>query len=207
MVMERDSFGLSAIGEILLASGGRSNNGGSLSSVEVFTLEAGWRLESKLDMGATKDSHCSVAIGSWLYTIGGGVGGTTLDYVSNMVEALDTSLMSTNDSITWVKKASMIEKRWSHGCHIGAFEHQEGIFVAGGNDERGLVLASAEFYNPEANVWCAIGSLKTARAYFPMTKLGKQLIISGGESAGPLASVETWNGSSWDELNNNLKVK
>merc|ERR1712037_954360 len=180
--------------------------GGSLSSTEVFTREAGWRLESKLEMEATKESHCSVAIGSWLFTIGGSVGGTTLNYVSNLVETIDTSLLANNDStMTWVKKASMKEKRWSHGCHVGVFQRQEGIFVAGGKDERGLALASAEFYNPATDVWQAIGALNTARAYFPMTKLGKQVIVSGGESGDPLPSVETWNGTSWVELNN-LKV-
>ena len=204
MVLERDSFGFSAVGEMIFASGGRSNGGhpwGSLSSVEVFTRDEGWRLEPKLEMEATKDSHCSVAIGTWLYTIGGSVGGNTLESSSNLVEAIDTSLLATNASITWVKKASMIEKRWSHGCHLGVFERQEGIYVAGGNDERGLHLASAEFYNPETDVWQAIGSLNTARANFPMTKLGKQVIVSGGEAAGdPLAGVETWNGTSWEEL-------
>ena len=204
MVMERDSFGLSAIGEMIFASGGRGNEG-SLSSTEVFTLEDGWRLESKLEMVATKDSHCSVAIGSWLYTIGGSVGGTTLDYVSNIVEAIDTSLLDTNDPITWLKKANMIEKRWSHGCHVGVFERQEGIFVAGGKDDRGLLLASAEFYNPATDMWQPIGSLNTARAYFPMTKLGKQLIVSGGGDD-PINGVETWNGTNWDLELDNLKV-
>jgi len=214
MVMERDSFGLSAIigGEkLLVASGGRSNggnNGVSLSSVEVFTLEEeeedGWRLESKLEMEATKDSHCSVAIGSWLYTIGGSVGGNTLEYVSNMVELIDISLLATNDSMAWVMKASMIERRYSHACHAGVFERQEGIYAAGGRDGRGQLLASAEFYNPATDMWQAIGSLNTARANFPMSMLGKQLIVSGGDP-GPLASVETWNGTSWVELDN-LKV-
>jgi len=205
MVMERDSFGLSTIeGQMLLvASGGRTYDRGSLSSVEVFK-DDGWRLESKLEMGATKDSHCSVAIGSWLFSIGGSVGGNTLEYVSNMVEAIDISLLATNDSISWVKKASMIERRYSHGCHAGVFERQEGIYVAGGRDGRGLLLASAEFYDPATDMWQAIGPLNTARANFPMTMLGKQLIVSGGDP-GPLASVETWNGTSWVELDN-LKV-
>ena len=198
MVFERDSFGLSAIADELFASGGRSNNGGSLSSVEVFSPGAGWRLEPKLEMTATKDSHCSVAIGPWLFTIGGGVGGTTLDDVSDLVEAIDTAA---NVSTGWVVKASMTQKRWSHGCHAGVFQRQEGIFVAGGNDQTGRPLASAEFYHPEADMWQAIGSLKTSRAYFPMTQLGKQMIVSGGVPS--LSSgVEAWNGNNWVEMNN-----
>ena len=34
-----------------------------------------------------------------------------------------------------MKKASMIFNGWMHGCHIGVFEGEEGIYVAGGNGE------------------------------------------------------------------------
>ena len=206
MVLERDSFGFSAVGEMIFASGGRSNGGhpwGSLSSVEVFTLDEGWRLESKLEMEASKDSHCSVAIGTWLYTIGGSVGGNTLESTSNLVEAIDTNLLSTNDSITWVNKASMTDNRWGHGCHSGVFEGQEGIYVAGGANGNGD-LTSAEFYNLAGDNWQYIGSLNVGRTYSPMTMLGENLIVSGGQLDYHLTtcSVETWNGSNWVELNN-----
>jgi len=201
MVLEKSGFGLSAIGDMLIGSGGYGNDG-SLSSVEVFTLEEDmWRLEPRLEMGSTKYSHCSVAIRSWLYTIGGIVGG----YYSDRVDAIDTSLLS--DSITWVMKARMNEQRWALGCHAGVFEGEEGIYVAGGRDGGADFLASAEFYNLEADTWQPIGSLKSARAYSPMTVLGGDLIMSGGTNPLYLTSVETWNGSSWEELKNIMLEK
>ena len=139
LVFERESFGLSAIGNILIASGGYQSEG-PLSSVEVFTPGKGWTLETKLEMGETKYHHCSLALGSWLYTIGGVLDGT---YASNVVEAFDVNLMSTDNSSTWVKKASMIDKRLSHGCHVGVFEGKVGIFVAGGRDDMANHLAFA----------------------------------------------------------------
>ena len=198
MVFEKYGFSLLPVGDMLLAIGGISN-GDPLSSVELFTLEKGWRLDAKLEMGSTKFYHCSVAIGPWLFTIGGNVGGKTS--ISNAVEAFDTRLMSTNDSVTWIKKSSMIEKRYTHGCHVGVFGSQEGIYVAGGTNDHYQDLASAEFYNPLVDRWQAIGSLKTGRTFFPMTILGEKLIISGGEP-GLLTNVDTWNGSSWVELTN-----
>ena len=198
MVFEKYGFSLLPVGDMLLAIGGISN-GDPLSSVELFTLEKGWRLDAKLEMESTKFYHCSVAIGPWLFTIGGNVGGKTS--ISNAVEAFDTRLMSTNDSVTWMKKASMIEKRKTHGCHVGVFGSQEGIYVAGGTNDHYQDLASAEFYNPLDDRWQAIGSLKTGRTFFPMTILGEKLIISGGEP-GLLTNVDTWNGSSWVELTN-----
>ena len=197
MVLERTDFALSAIGETLLvASGGFGN--GPLSSVEVWE-EAGWRLEPKLEMGSNKYRHCSVVVGSWLYTMGGIVD----DHYSNLVGAIDTNLLSTKDSIPWVKKASMLDARWNHGCHAGVFEGQEGIYVAGGANANGD-LTSAEFYNLADDKWQYIGSLNVGRTYSPMTMLGGTLIVSGGQLDYhlPTTSVETWDGSKWVELNN-----
>ena len=206
MVLERDSFGLSVVGNQLLATGGVDHHSGPISSVEVFT-EGGWRMEVLLEMRATKFYHCSIAIGTWLYTIGGFVGGDSFDDdESNLVEAFDTSLLSTSRvTWDWVQKASMLEKRSGHGCHIGLFEGDEGVFVAGGTRD---YLASAEFYNPTRDVWQAIGSLNTGRTFSPMTMLGERLIVSGGDRGYEhLTSVEAWDGLSWVELNNlNLEV-
>ena len=205
MTLARETFGLSAVGNTLFASGGRGSKGLSLSSVEVFSFDENrWTLESKLEMQATKYLHCSVSIGSWLYTIGGYVDGIT----SNLVEAFDTSLMSNkDDSVAWVKKASMIEIRRGHGCHVGVLEGQEGIYVAGGSGETGSgFLASAEFYNPAGDSWQAIGSLNTGRGHSPITMLGEKLVVSGGGGPPSLTSIETWNGTNWVELDNNLMV-
>ena len=101
-----------------------------------------------------------------------------------------------------MKKASMIFNGWTHGCHIGVFEGEEGIYVAGGNGE----TPSAEFYNLASDSWQQIGSLITGHSYSPMTMLGENLIMSGGLSLAVddmhLTSVETWNRGRWDELNN-----
>ena len=179
MVLEKYGFGLLPVGgNMLLAIGGISN-GDPLSSLEVFTQEEGWRLESKLEMTSTKFYHCSVAIGSWVFTIGGKVDGKV--GASDLVEAIDTSLMATDDSIKWVERPRMLEKRSNHGCHVGVFERQEGIFAVGGTNENYQDLASAEFYNPVVDNWQAIGSLKAGRTFFSMTVLGKELIVGGGD--------------------------
>ena len=91
----------------------------------------------------------------------------------------------------------MINKRHSHGCHFGAFEGEEGIFVAGGFNGTDY-LSSAEFYFPTVDTWRVIGSLNTARRYCPMTMLDNQIMFGGGYP-GPKASLETWNGTSWVE--------
>ena len=93
----------------------------------------------------------------------------------------------------------MLERRYAHSCHVGVFEGQEGIYVAGGIDASDSYLSSAEFYNPQLDIWEEIASLTTQRFFASMTMLGGDLIVSGG-SPGTLSSVEMWNGSAWVEL-------
>ena len=121
-------FGLSVVADSLIATGGVGSDG-PFSSVEVFTAGDGWRHDPMLDMRETKYGHCSVVIGSWLYLVGGIVGGDFVSNVSSLVEALDT----TDASPSWITKASMSQKRYGHACHGGVLDGQEGIFVAGGH--------------------------------------------------------------------------
>ena len=200
MVEARSFFGLIAAASGLIATGGyKYNNRVPSQSVEVFSLKDGWNREPRLDMNSTKYDHCSIIMESRLYTIGGIVGGTSYNDVSNLVEAIDT----TDQSATWIGKASMLEKRYFHSCHVGVFEGQEGIYAAGGRDTSGFELSSVEFYNPQLDIWQEIVSLTTGRAWSSMTLLGEDLIVSGGlDGYDYLSSVEMWNGSNWVELNN-----
>ena len=103
LVSHRSSFGLTTVGDLLFVTGGVGDVGVPVQSVEAFSVGEGWRNVLGMDLGVTKYSHCAVAVGSWLYTIGGLLGGKTEDDVSNVVEAYDTSLISGDDpSATWV---------------------------------------------------------------------------------------------------------
>ena len=197
MVEVRFGFGLTAVADGLIATGG-FKSGWGLSSVEVFSFTNGWNFEPRLDMSSTKYNHCSIIMESWLYTIGGMVGGSSGTGISNLVEAIDTA----DQSAAWIRKASMLEKRTVHSCHVGVFEGQEGIYVAGGNGVSGYYVSSAEFYNPVLDIWQEIASLTTGRGWSSMTMLGGDLIVSGGSNDQDyLSSVEMWNGSNWVELN------
>ena len=123
MVEVRSFFSLTAVADGFIATGGY-NNGQSTSSVEVFSFQDGWNREPRLEMSSTKCDHCSILMGSWLYTIGGIVDGISYNDVSNLVEAIDT----TDQTATWIRKANMLERRYAHSCHVGVFEEQEGIY-------------------------------------------------------------------------------
>ena len=160
MTTERRDFGLTAVGDTLFATGGFYGSALAHSSVEVFTYGEGWRQWLKLEMTTSKYSHCSVALGTWLYTIGGIIHGTGESFTSDLVETYDISSISS--STKWERRASLLQKRHAHGCHADVFEGQEGIYVAGGFDGIGD-LSSTEFYNAEMDRWQTLGPLQTAR--------------------------------------------
>ena len=120
-------------------------------------------------------------------------------YASRLVEAFDTSILSKED-VDWIRKGSMNQVRESFGCHVGKFEGSHGIFAAGGNAGNGLTLDSVEFYEIAKDSWKAVGSLNHARNSFPMSLVGGQIVVTGGQSSLPLTSVEVFDGTSWVEL-------
>ena len=120
MVEVRSFFGLTAVEDGLIATGGYNNNEGQvISSVEVFSFQDGWIRERRLEMSSTKFGHCSIIMGSWLYTIGGIVG-TSWSDISNQVEAIDT----TSQLSAWIRKANMLERRVVRS-HLGT--HDEAL--------------------------------------------------------------------------------
>lgn len=77
------------------------------------------------------------------------------------------------------------------------------VLVAGGDDDRGHDLASAELYDPSNETWTATGSMKTARRQHMATLLpnGKVLVASGTSNGVALASAELYDPSTgtWTE--------
>ena len=66
--------------------------------------------------------------------------------------------------------------------------------MAGGSSDGGILLASAELYDPATGTWSATGSLNTARHHHTATLLpnGKVLVAGGYDSSGALASAELY---------------
>ena len=120
-------------------------------------------------------------------------------YASSLIEAFDTSLLSTDEQVDWVSKGNMDQARQSLGCHVGSFEGSHGIFAAGGNGN-GLTLDSVEFYEIAKDSWKAVGSLSQARDSFPMSLVGALIVVTGGQSSLLLNSVESFDGAAWVEL-------
>jgi hypothetical protein len=68
------------------------------------------------------------------------------------------------------------------------------VLVAGGWDASGVVLASAELYDPGSGTWTAAGNMDEARAGHTATLLpdGRVLMAGGAWGGSPLASAELY---------------
>ena len=197
MVYERADFGLASVGgDTLYVTGGTNHSVKHMSSTEVFNYETGWRLDERLTMNGRRFRHCSVAIGSWLYIIGG----TLEEQHSNSVEAFDTSsLLEGNTPGQWIAKSDMIHERSYLGCQVASLEGELGIYAGGGKGEdEGTTV---EFYSVAKDSWQAIGDLREIRYWFAMSLLGHEVLVSGGSGWDgdeiELSSVELFNGTSW----------
>ena len=203
MKIARWSFGLTAIGDRLYATGGY-NSWASYSSVESFSPATGWLEEENMELvdyigfPLPRFHHCAVALGSLLVVLGGLVG--DIGETSATVQAFDTERAS--DHPGWFFLSRMSTPRAGLACHTGDFGGQLGIYVAGGHTEAG-VLDTVEFYTANMESWQNLGRLITARSFHSLSIVNGQMVVAGGDNE--IASIEAFDGTSWIQMES-LKV-
>jgi len=191
-------FAMSVVGDRVYASGGQRTKDTFMNTLEYYSPESGWTYDSSLTMEYFRYWHCSVAVGSELYVIGGSV--AEHDRESNSVISYDTDRGS-----AWVERQPLKKARMIHACQVHSLDSQQGIFVSGGYS--GTYLSSVEFYDLSTEEWRDLGQLTTARDFHTMTLLGGQLVIAGGEPKyTATGSVETWDGTTWVASAENLVI-
>ena len=204
MKVARWSFGLTAIGGRLYATGGY-NSWASYSSVESFSPATGWVEEDNMELvdyigfPLPRFHHCAVALGSWLVVLGGLVG--DIGETSSTVQAFDTERAF--DDAGWFFLSRMSTPRAGLACHTGDFGGQLGIYVAGGHTEEAGVLDTVEFYTANMGSWQNLGQLNTARSFHSLSIVNNQMVVAGGDNE--IASIEAFDGTIWIQMES-LKV-
>jgi hypothetical protein len=76
--------------------------------------------------------------------------------------------------------------------HTAVLMNDGRVLIAGGDQEPGVLLASAEIYDPSANTWTAAGSMITARQRHAAAKLpGGRVLVAGGIVGDGMSSTDT----------------
>ena len=83
-------------------------------------------------------------------------------------------------------------------AHTATLLQNGKVLVAGGQDEHGEYLASAELYDPASGTWSTTGSLTTVRGLHKATLLqnGMVLVVGGFDGFNVLASAELYDPAS-----------
>lgn len=161
------------------------------NTVEAYTRATGWTMQEEMEMTNPRWRHCSAAIGTVLYVIGGEVEGGE----STSVEAWDTS-----SSTGWEARASLSTGRHLHACHVGEMDGLAGIYVAGGRDESADALSSVEFYFGELDTWSTLAAMTSTRSSGSLTVVNGLMAAAGGYSWHTLETVEVLEEGEWLEI-------
>ena len=192
MTATREGPGVGALGGLLYAVGGRSDDGQTLPTVEAYDPATNtWDGESIAPMLFPRHDFGVGVLGGVLYAVGG-ANGKAGTYLSS-VEAYHPA----NNTWTLVAPMSVIRV----GMGVGVLE---GLLYAVGGHSIPTVgtLASVEAYNPATNRWTRVASMSAKRQDLGVGVLGGKLYAVGGFNLedGYLASVEVYNpaNDSWN---------
>merc|ERR1711915_160244 len=195
MVYSRAYGAVSVIGSVVYVTGG--NNETEFASKTVLSFSEGgiWQEETSMVMTTGRARHCSAAIGSKLFVIGGE------DHPANPLNTVQSFDINTLEN-TWEDHQPMNEGTAYHACQSGHFNGRLGIYVTGGMRSYREISRNVEFYVADLDRWDHVGSLKHSRYSHTMSFFNGNMIVAGGYNGYYLTSVETFNGSEWEEIYN-----
>merc|ERR1711915_40607 len=193
MVYNKGFGAVSVVGSVAYVTGGSNETEDASATVLSFSDGGSWQEETSMVMTSKRVHHCSAAIGSKLFVIGG-KNSDNSDGLST-IQSFDTS----NLGNVWQDHQPMNKVRAYFACETGHYEGQRGIFITGGLMGTGFT-GNVEFYVADLDRWDHVGYLKHARYYHTMSFFNGNMIVAGGFANDYLESVESFNGSEWEEI-------
>ena len=122
-------------------------------------------------LGTARGGLAAAVLNGTLYALGGGTGRA---YAGNLVE---TFTLTAAAGGTWATGTPMRTARF----RFGAAAVEGKLLVAGGQDNSGNRLASAEGFDPASpGTWTAAASMATPRLYHCVAALGTLVYSIGG---------------------------
>ena len=141
-----------------------------VSSVDKYSPSSGeWN--TVVPLPDVRSYHAAVAIGGFMYVLGGVVGLSPESPMTASVLKFDTR------HGTWSELASMPEAR----CRFAACTVWSSIYVFGGYDRNGLSQSTVFKFDTEANVWCTLTPMpRVCSFHTASTYLGLVYIVGAG---------------------------
>ena len=177
MNIPRYYFSMVAVQGKAYAIGGQGILGDAYTgqTVEEYIPGEGWSLRQDMSLPYHISSHCSVSIGRRIIFIGGNVNGNSYAQV-----VFEFDLDAPEKS--WARLDNTRYGRQNHGCTVGSYLGQEGIFVTGGSNSRegGSGHTKVEFLIDSVKKWRILPTMSKDRRYHTASFMGGTIFSLGG---------------------------
>jgi hypothetical protein len=184
---------LLSTGEVLIV-GGENDAGQILASAELYNATTG-TFTATGSMNDSREFHAAALLASGQVLITGGLnsGGAVVSTAELYDPATGKFTLTTNPP----PGTNMVVPRESHSATTLTSGQ---VLIAGGRDDKGAILSSAELYNPATGAFVLTGSMTDSRQFHTATlmlagPLTGMVLIAGGqdESLADQASAELYN--------------
>ena len=198
MVYPRYVFSLVAVRGKAYAVGGVGAFGSTFEqiTVESYSPGEGWEIKEEMRLPSITYHHCSVTIGSRIITIGGTVSGS-----SNSNQVLQFNVDTPDQG--WTRLESTKKGRQTHGCTVGNYQGQQGIFVTGGSNKG---HNQVEFFVDAAQKWRDDIPVMTSHRHYHTSTIIRGALYSHGGS-GSEGTQELFNETTATWTKSNLRRK
>ena len=166
-------------GYIYMMGGGNEEGGEASARVDRYSVRIEvWGRAAPLNMERTR--ACSAVLGRWIYVVGGrGPSG-----VLASVEKYRNDLFSIDDEEGVCKNGSPVANMTQAREGAKAVSYNEKVYVIGGQNDQGKVLACGEVYSPKDNSWSPVAPMSYPRIGFRVTVVEDRMLVVGGRSEG-----------------------
>ena len=174
-------------GYIYMMGGGNEEGDGASARVDRYSVRIEvWGRAAPLELARTR--ACSAVLGRWIYVVGGkGSSG-----VLTSVEKYRNDLFSIDDEETESKNGGLVAHMTQAREGAKAVSYNEKIYVIGGQNNEGKVLACGEVYTPKDDSWAPVAPMSYPRIGFRIAVVEDRMLVVGGrtEAGDSLEKVE-----------------
>ena len=131
-------------------------------------------------LGMERTRACSAVLGRWIYVVGGrGTSG-----VLTSVEKYRNDLFSIDDEEGVSKNGSLVAHMTQAREGAKAVSYNEKVYVIGGQNDEGKVLACGEVYTPKEDSWSPVAPMSYPRIGFRVAVVEDRMLVVGGKTEG-----------------------
>jgi hypothetical protein len=170
-----------------------TNNSTPVLTIKSITATGSFSETNNCPVSLSSNASCTINVTFVPTAIGTTAG--SLSVADNASNSPQTSTLSGTGTPGFAMTGSMTTGRY---LHTGTLLNDGSILIAGGLNDSGIAVASAELYDPTTGKFTATGSMNATRYRHTATLLNDgDVLITGGElsssgPASPLASAELY---------------